>query len=74
MCSKVTDFLTDDDFIKDAYKRQIVNLLHGIIRAESPEGQGAVFIVELLLDKDHYRPSEVCLLYTSEYINKKHYE
>lgn len=26
---------------------------------ESPEGQGAVFIVELLLDKDHYRPSEV---------------
>lgn len=42
-----------------ALSKEIVNLHHGIIRAESPEGQGAVFIVELLLDKDHYRPSEV---------------
>ena len=39
-----------------ALSKEIVNLHHGIIRAESPEGQGAVFIVELLLDKDHYRP------------------
>mgnify|MGYP000790785501 CR=1 FL=1 len=42
-----------------ALSKEIVNLHHGIIRAESPEGQGAVFIVELLLGKDHYRPSEV---------------
>ena len=42
-----------------ALSKEIVNLHHGIIRAESPEGQGAVFIVELLLDKDHYCPSEV---------------
>ena len=50
----------------DVYKRQglalskeIVNLHHGSIYAESPEGQGAVFTVELLMDKEHYRPSEV---------------
>ena len=42
-----------------ALSKEIVNLHHGIIRAESPEEAGAVFIVELLLNKDHYRPSEV---------------
>ena len=42
-----------------ALSKEIVNLHHGLIRAESPEGQGAVFIVELLMDKEHYRPSEV---------------
>ena len=42
-----------------ALSKEIVNLHHGQIRAESPEGQGAVFIVELLMDKEHYRPSEV---------------
>ena len=42
-----------------ALSKEIVNLHHGEVRAESPEGQGAVFIVELLLDKDHYRASEV---------------
>ena len=42
-----------------ALSKEIVNLHHGLIHAESPEGQGAVFTVELLLDKDHYRPSEV---------------
>ena len=35
-----------------ALSKEIVNLHHGIIRAESPEGQGAVFIVELLLGKE----------------------
>lgn len=42
-----------------ALSKEIVNLHHGLIRAESSEGQGAVFIVELLLGKEHYRPSEV---------------
>lgn len=42
-----------------ALSKEIVNLHHGVIRAESPEGQGAVFTVELLMDKEHYRPSEV---------------
>ena len=36
-----------------ALSKEIVNLHHGSIYAESPEGQGAVFTVE------HYRPSEV---------------
>ena len=42
-----------------ALSKEIVNLHHGIIRAESPEGHGAAFTVELLLGKGHYRPSEV---------------
>lgn len=42
-----------------ALSKEIVGLHHGMIRAESPEGQGAVFTVELLLGKEHYRPSEV---------------
>ena len=42
-----------------ALSKEIVNLHHGSIYAESPEGQGAVFTVELLMDKEHYRPSEV---------------
>ena len=42
-----------------ALSREIVNLHHGLIRAESPEGHGAVFVVELLLDKEHYRSTEV---------------
>lgn len=42
-----------------ALSKEIVNLHHGEIRAESPEGQGSVFIVELLLDKEHYKASEV---------------
>lgn len=42
-----------------ALSKEIVNLHHGEIRAESPQGQGAVFIVELWLDKEHYRASEV---------------
>lgn len=42
-----------------ALSKDIVNLHHGLIRAESPEVQGAVFIVELQLGKEHYRPSEV---------------
>lgn len=41
------------------FLKEIVNLHHGSIYAESPEGQGAVFTVELLMDKEHYRPSEV---------------
>lgn len=42
-----------------ALSKEIVNLHHGLIRAESPEGRGAVFVVELLLGKEHYRASEV---------------
>lgn len=42
-----------------ALSKEIVHLHHGVIRAESPEGQGAIFVVELRLDKDHYRASEV---------------
>nr|WP_288242698.1 two-component regulator propeller domain-containing protein [uncultured Bacteroides sp.] len=42
-----------------ALSREIVNLHHGLIRAESSEGHGSVFVVELLLDKEHYRSTEV---------------
>lgn len=42
-----------------ALSKEIINLHHGKIYAESPEGQGAVFVIELQLDKAHYKPSEV---------------
>lgn len=42
-----------------ALSKEIVNLHHGFIQAESSAGQGSVFTVEFLLDKDHYKPSEV---------------
>ncbi len=42
-----------------ALSKEIVNLHHGTILAESPDGKGAAFTVELLLGKEHYKPSEV---------------
>lgn len=42
-----------------ALSKEIVNLHHGFIQAESSAGQGSVFTVEFLLNKDHYKPSEV---------------
>lgn len=42
-----------------ALSKEIINLHHGDIYAESPDEQGATFIVKLLLDKNHYKPSEV---------------
>ena len=42
-----------------ALSKEIVNLHHGVIRVDSKPDQGSVFTVELLLNKDHYNPSEV---------------
>ena len=42
-----------------ALSKEIVTMHHGFIKAENQGGQGAVFIVELLLGKEHYKPSEV---------------
>lgn len=42
-----------------ALSKEIIHLHHGLIQAESTEGQGAVFTVELLLNKEHYKLSEV---------------
>ncbi|MBQ8521094.1 MAG: response regulator [Bacteroides sp.] len=42
-----------------ALSKEIMNLHHGEIYAESPEGKGACFVVELLMGKDHYKESEV---------------
>ncbi|MDR0891515.1 MAG: response regulator [Mediterranea sp.] len=42
-----------------ALSKEIVNLHHGEITAESAGGQGTAFTVELQLGKEHYRPSEV---------------
>jgi len=42
-----------------ALSKEIVNLHHGVINVESKPDQGSVFTVELLLNKDHYNPSEV---------------
>ena len=42
-----------------ALSKEIVNLHHGEIHAESKQGQGTVFTVELQLNKDHFNPKEV---------------
>lgn len=42
-----------------ALSKEIISLHHGEIYAESPEGKGAVFTIELQLGKEHYKPSEV---------------
>lgn len=42
-----------------ALSKEIVNLHHGSVRAESIEGKGSAFIVELLLGKEHYSLNEV---------------
>lgn len=42
-----------------ALSKEIVSLHQGEIRAESPEGGGAAFTVELQLGKDHFSPTEV---------------
>ncbi len=42
-----------------ALSKEIVMLHHGTINTESKVGQGSVFTIELLLGKEHYKPSEV---------------
>ena len=42
-----------------ALSKEIISLHHGEIYAESLEGKGAVFTIELQLGKEHYKPSEV---------------
>lgn len=42
-----------------ALSKEIVNLHHGEILVESKPEKGSVFTVELLLNKDHFNPSEV---------------
>ena len=42
-----------------ALSKEIVNLHHGVINVESKSEQGSVFVVELLLNKEHFNPSEV---------------
>ena len=42
-----------------ALSKEIINLHHGFIVAESQEGQGAVFTIELFLGKEHYKTAEV---------------
>ena len=42
-----------------ALSKEIVNLHHGSINVESKPEKGSIFTVELLLNKDHFNPSEV---------------
>ncbi len=42
-----------------ALSKEIIMLHHGAISADSVDKQGAAFTIELLLGKDHYKPSEV---------------
>lgn len=42
-----------------ALAKEIVDLHHGEVRAESPGEQGALFIISLPTGKEHFKPSEV---------------
>lgn len=42
-----------------ALSKEIINLHHGEVYAETPEKQGTCFVVELQLGKEHYTPGEV---------------
>lgn len=42
-----------------ALSKEIVNLHHGEIHADSKQGQGTIFTVELQMNKDHFNPKEV---------------
>ena len=42
-----------------ALSKEIVNLHHGSINVESKAEKGSAFTVELILNKDHFNPSEV---------------
>jgi len=53
-----------------ALSKEIVNLHHGNISAESNTDQGSVFTVELLLGKDHYKPSEA-IFYVDDTVSEK---
>lgn len=49
-----------------ALSKEIVNLHHGDIKAESPNQQGAMFTICLPMEKEHFKPSEVDF-YTDDY-------
>ncbi len=53
-----------------ALSKEIMNLHHGEIYAESPEGKGACFVVELLMGKEHYKESEVDFYYGKEEVDE----
>lgn len=42
-----------------ALSKEIMHLHHGSITAESQQQKGSVFIIELYIGKEHYKPSEV---------------
>lgn len=42
-----------------ALSKEIISLHHGNITADGKPGVGSTFTIELLLSKDHYKPSEV---------------
>jgi signal transduction histidine kinase/ligand-binding sensor domain-containing protein/DNA-binding response OmpR family regulator len=42
-----------------ALSKEIVNMHHGKLYAESVEGKGSTFVIELRMDREHYNASEV---------------
>jgi len=42
-----------------ALSKEIINLHHGNVYAEAKTGEGAVFTIELLTGKNHFKPDEV---------------
>ena len=42
-----------------ALSKEIVNLHHGQLYVESTEGNGSTFVIELQMNKEHYKASEV---------------
>jgi signal transduction histidine kinase/ligand-binding sensor domain-containing protein/DNA-binding response OmpR family regulator len=49
-----------------ALSKELINLHHGNITVESEQSKGSVFTVELLLGKDHFKPSEVDFYFSDQ--------
>ncbi len=49
-----------------ALSKELVNLHHGRITVESKQSQGSAFTIELLLGKDHFKPSEVDFYFSDQ--------
>lgn len=49
-----------------ALSKELINLHHGRITVESKQSQGSTFTIELLLGKDHFKPSEVDFYFSDQ--------
>ena len=79
--SEIFERFSQADNSRDAYfpgsgiglalSKEIINLHHGTITADGKPEVGSVFTVELLMGKNHYKPSEV-IFYVGDTVSENH--